>query len=413
MSINIVPSEAIRFCDLCHKPITSESAYARHVSYCRRNLNRPRRRPKSCRECHSAKVKCSFEAECSRCRSKGLRCVYEGPVASATRTIKIAKHHDNAPDVAAAAAAATIDYGTPIVDHAVANDPAPSTFGSSGSLGVSWPRSVADLSADPVAQHSVRFILESVRGLPLTLTKRETFSWFNHGYWFQPKLPGNVARCSEIAALYVNRSSADDTLWPIIDQENRRLLRDLPTYTLNELVSGMQAQIIYMTMFALDRYSTHGIPEVSLKMLMTFELYCKKSLEIDQCTWVSIGEPDEPGLTWEEWLHKETRRRCAVTWFLLSRFMDLKFGVTCPSITNCRTLPLPSPASLWGARSRSEWVASRRFYSDRSKDSLKTFGDLLDARSSPPDSDRGRQLDRWHATCDKLGLLLTLATTLV
>lgn len=302
----------------------------------------------------------------------------------------------------------------PIADHSLADDSTPGTFGASNSLGVSWPRSVADLSADPVAQHSVRFILEAVRGLPLTLTKREAFSWFNHGYWYQPKLPRNVAKCSELANLYVNRkSSADESLWLTIDQENRQLLRDLHTYPLNELVSGMQAQIIYMIMFALDKYSIYGIPEVSLKMLMTFELYCKKCVEIDKCTWVIVDEPDAPDVTWEEWLHNETRRRCAITWFLLSRFMDLKFGVTCPSVTNCRALPLPSPASLWSARTRGEWEASRKCHGERSLDSLRTFGDLLDARSSPPDSDRGRQLDRWHATCDKLGLLLTLATTLV
>ncbi|XXH00923.1 hypothetical protein Hte_007274 [Hypoxylon texense] len=268
MSINIVPSEAIRFCDLCHKPITTESAYERHISYCKRNRNRPRRRLRSCKECHSAKAKCTFEPECSRCRSKGLRCIYEGPIAHNTRTIEIVRHRNSAPNEAASAG-----HDAPIVDGILTSPSPPNNFGASTTLGLPWPRSVTDLRTDPVAQHGVKFILESVRGLPLTLTNREAFSWFNHGYWYQPELPRNIARCSELANAYVNRkSSADDSLWTRIDQENRRLLRDLPTYPQDELVSGMQAQIIYMIMFALDKYSTDGIPEVRLKTLMTFEV---------------------------------------------------------------------------------------------------------------------------------------------
>ncbi|KAI0158043.1 hypothetical protein GGR52DRAFT_577011 [Hypoxylon sp. FL1284] len=409
MSVNVVPSETIRFCDLCHKPISTESAYARHVAYCRRNRNRPRKRQKSCKECHSAKAKCSFEPECSRCRLKGLRCVYEAPVASSAHALETVQHPQNAPNIAA-----SVSHGVPDTIHSSASTSLPASFGSSYSLGLSWPRSVADVTADPVAQHSVKLILESVRGLPLSLTSRETFSWFSHGYWYQPELPRNMAKCLELVNLYVDRKpSADDSLWAVVDQETRRLLNEFPPYPSDDLVSGIQAQIIYIIMAALDRYSASGIPEIRLNTLMSLELYFKKSFQTHECVWVLVDELNVPDMTWEKWLWNESRRRCSITWFLLSRFMDLKFGVICPSITDCRSLPLPSPASLWNARSRSEWESSRNYHRQNSQGSLKTFGDLLDARSSPPGSDLSKQLDRWHASCDKLGQLLTLATVLV
>ena len=58
---------------------TSEASQKRHISYCRRNLTRPRARPRSCRACNAAKVKCTFQAPCRRCLVKGLNCVYELP----------------------------------------------------------------------------------------------------------------------------------------------------------------------------------------------------------------------------------------------------------------------------------------------------------------------------------------------
>jgi len=60
-----------------------ESSHKRHISYCRRNQTRPRTRPRSCRSCNLAKVKCTFQTPCQRCSTKGLGCIYE----LSTRTI--------------------------------------------------------------------------------------------------------------------------------------------------------------------------------------------------------------------------------------------------------------------------------------------------------------------------------------
>ncbi|KAL7625849.1 hypothetical protein AAE478_005072 [Parahypoxylon ruwenzoriense] len=298
----------------------------------------------------------------------------------------------------------------PVVFDSPEDCPLRSSFGASANLDlpVSSPRSILDLRADPAAQHSAIFILEAIRGLPLTMTSRETFSWFSHGYWYQPDLPQNIARCSELAKLYIDRKSPDDdSFWPMVDEENRRLLRDISTYSFDGLISGMQAQIIYMIMFALDSRSTNEVPGVRLQMLMAFE----KCTEIDECAWFFIDELENPSVTWEEWVHAETRRRCAIIWFLLSRVIDLKFGVLCSSITSCRSLPLPSPGSLWSARTRTEWESFRKMHCR--EPSLRTFGDLIEARSYPSNSERGRKLNKWHASCDKLGLLLTLATSMI
>ncbi|KAI1452389.1 hypothetical protein F4805DRAFT_447583 [Annulohypoxylon moriforme] len=268
MSVNTMSPDLIQFCNLCNKPIASESAYKRHVSYCRRTRDRPRKRPRSCKECHSAKAKCSFEPECSRCRSKGLHCTYEKPV-SALTTRKNDQHGGLPSPSDSHGYVMEMPY-SPL--NQLSEMP---NFGSSTILDLpaSSPRSIVALRADPVAQQSAKFILESFRGLPLTMISRETFSWFNHGCWFQPEPSQNIVRCSKVANLYANRKSlAPDSFWSVINQENRQLLRELPTCSLKEILSGMQAQIIYMIMFALDNITSNEIPEITLQMLMTFEV---------------------------------------------------------------------------------------------------------------------------------------------
>ncbi|KAI1414418.1 hypothetical protein F5Y13DRAFT_158512 [Hypoxylon sp. FL1857] len=409
MSVSVISSGILQFCNLCSKPIATESAYKRHIAYCRRTQGRIRKRRRSCKECHSAKAKCSFEPECSRCKSKGLYCVYETPGIS-IHTAKESLHHDSA-------SSSTGDSPRTMELHDPSMCSSPLTnFGASTSLPLpeTSPRSIVALRADPVARHSARFILESMRGLPLTMISRETFSWFNHGHWYQSELPLNLARCIEIANLYIDRKSlGEDSFWSVITQENRRLLRVLPNSSLDELLSGMQVQIAYMIMLALGNTSMDEIPEVTLSLLMTFDLYGNRCNKIDENVWFPPDRLDDPSETWENWVLAETRRRCTITWFLLSRVMDLKFGVMCPSISNCRTLPLPAPGSLWNARTRAGWEAARRVHCQTRPVSLRTFRDLIEARSCPPGSERGQELNRWHANCDKLGLLLTLATTMI
>ncbi|KAI8963111.1 hypothetical protein F5Y11DRAFT_320380 [Daldinia sp. FL1419] len=411
MSVNATPLDSIHFCNLCSKPIATESAYKRHIAYCRKAQSRPKKRPRSCKECHSAKAKCSFETQCSRCKAKGLNCVYETsftPYRSPDNTTTA--NTGTLPDTGSGVSGSTDNYENPDCSLLTYR------FGASTSLELpaSSPRSLTELRTDPVAWHSAKFILETMRGLPLTMLHRESFSWYSHGYWFQSELPRDIAKCSALVNMYnIQRNSTKESVWAMINEENRELLRILPTCSFNDLISSMHAQIIYMIMFALDGNSTPEVPEIRLQMLMTFDLYAKRSKEFDAMIWFPPNDFDNLDVTWEDWVYIESRRRCAITWFLLSRVIDLKFGVMCPSISNYRALPLPCPEPLWCARTRPEWENARRLHVEQYRPALRTFGDLIDARASPHNSERGQELNRWYAHCDKLGLLLTLATTMV
>ncbi|KIW48328.1 hypothetical protein, variant [Exophiala oligosperma] len=69
-------SARIQFCHICEKPFTTENAYTRHTTYCRKAQGRHKRRSQACAACRSAKAKCSFEEQCQRCKKHGLSCIY-------------------------------------------------------------------------------------------------------------------------------------------------------------------------------------------------------------------------------------------------------------------------------------------------------------------------------------------------
>ncbi|OTA99074.1 hypothetical protein M426DRAFT_96034 [Hypoxylon sp. CI-4A] len=411
MSTNIISADVVQFCTICSKPFAKESAYKRHISYCRRAQGRTNKRARSCKECNAAKAKCTFNEPCTRCRSRGLHCVYEKPSTSYLLEKKKKKNHGV---ISARAPEQKLEMDALVLGPSRPCEPPEYEFGAWNTVHVPAfsPRTVTALRVDPVARNSAQFILESLRGLLLAMKDREMSSWFIHGHWYAPTYPHHLARCSEMASLYLNQKCpSNESFSPVIDQENRWLLKRLPHSSLEDLILGMQSQIIYMIMCTLD--SSSDVPQIKLQSLMTFDLYGNRAVKLCDRLWCPDDRLDDPQLTWEQWIFAETRRRCSLAWFLLSRVMDLRFGVTCPSVTNYRALPLCSPGPLWEARTREGWEAARQAYCKSGETPLRHFGDLVGARSAPPDTECGKELSRWYANCDKLGLLLTFATTMV
>ncbi|KAI1342044.1 hypothetical protein F5Y15DRAFT_331230 [Xylariaceae sp. FL0016] len=422
-----MPLETIRFCGICDKPISTESAYTRHTSYCRRRQGRPKKRNRSCKACHAAKTRCSFQSPCSRCQLKGLDCAYEKVRPRTVSGQDDRKHMASEPSVPVGRSA----HPEPLSSRPLARFRDTPKTSASPSARRSYPASFTDasldrpasaprlateLSADASVQSSASLLLETIRGLPLMMCRRETFPDFVHKHWDTgtPQLPENLIQCVEIARLYADAEHDKSRFLTAMEDENKRLLRRLPEYDAKEdVLAGIQAQLVYIVMYALDNGTADTVLDIRLQMLMTLEYYCIACHKMDNFAPYDISQMDDPKETWEEWIYAETRRRCAITFFLFSRIVDVKFGATCYSVLKYRSLPLPSPGHIWQARTREEWRAAREIHREESENPLKTFGDLVDARKEPPETESGRQLSEWHSRCDRFGLLLTVATSMV
>ncbi|KAI0491119.1 hypothetical protein F4859DRAFT_508909 [Xylaria cf. heliscus] len=416
-------SGSIHFCNLCNKPITSESAFKRHVAYCRRTAGKPKKRKRSCKQCHRAKAKCSFELQCSRCTSKGFICEYEKLVLPLGGN----ETSNDAQDASASEPSGSSPSdctGSP--GYASTEMPGFEGITTLSELQINTPpRSVTELRTDPKHQASALFLLEYIRALPSMLSRRWTFPAFIHGQWHEPELPIKFANCSHISQLWLVRNTnpqGREIFYSAMEEESTRLMFQLENSTKEELTGRLALQNIYALLAVIDSETPQAnfVPELEVRKRdidrvtrtarQCFALDAYAPFDID-----TIGDPNE---TWEEFIYAESRRRCALFWFIVSRVVYLNYGSRCPPVLGYRGLSLPAPEALWRATTRKDWKAARAEALERCQTplhgtTLRTVGDLIDCRAGASDPNREREVSNWLASSDKLGLLLVVASTMV
>ncbi|KAK5627101.1 hypothetical protein RRF57_002816 [Xylaria bambusicola] len=413
---------SIRFCDLCNKPIVGETAFKRHLAYCRRTAGKPRKRKRSCRECHRAKAKCSFERQCFRCMTRGLVCTYEKPAFAPANS-------ESGNEVQ--------DSSTPEPDESSPSD----CIGSPGSSDllpsyettqdtvyfrqIIPPRSAAELRRDPKHQANAIFLLETLRCVPYMMSRRENFPTFLHRQWHKPEVPITITNCMRICELYIARNTnphGRELFYTALSEEGARFAHQLFASSREDIADMLMIQSLYATMAVFDDYRTQGscmpdlmVRECDMNLLISLSRQCFRS---DNYEPFDVDKNDDLDQTWEQFIYAESRRRCALFWFIVSRVIDLQHGLRCPPVVGYRGLSLPAPGILWNARTREEWEAARAEIRAHRQEplyntTLRTMGDLIECRERACDPDCARQLSNWLAGCDKLGLMIDIASTMV
>ncbi|GAW17288.1 hypothetical protein ANO14919_067430 [Xylariales sp. No.14919] len=415
----------IHFCHLCNKPILSETAFKRHLAYCRRTVGKPKKRKRSCRQCHRAKAKCSFDLPCSRCIAKGVSCEYEkvigpallGETSNDGQDVSMSEPSEGSPSDGVSSP----DYeqthaGLPSFERVA-------TMIEIQNITPSPPRTITELRTDPKRHGNAMFLLENIRALPHMMSRRETFPLFIHGR--QPEISSAYAHCMRVCRLYVARNTSPDgraRFYSAINEEAARFEHELPAATKGELLGSLAVQGIYTMLVALENQPPHAdfVPELMARerdidlmtsiARQTFEQDAYAPFDID-----TIGNPNE---TWEEFIYAESRRRTAVFWFIASRVVHLRYGNQCPPVLGYRGLSLPAPKALWGARTREEWEAVRTEIREQRQEplynpTLRTVGDLIDSRERASNPDCERHISNWLASCDTLGTMIEVASTMV
>ncbi|KAI0108667.1 hypothetical protein GGR51DRAFT_558980 [Nemania sp. FL0031] len=417
-------SNSIHFCDICYKPIARESAYKRHLAYCRRSVGRTKKRKRSCKQCHRAKAKCSFEPQCSRCLSKGFTCEYEKPgfpptgseISDDVQDTLMSELSGSSPSDATGSPCAAF---TEITGFERVTDTDVSML-----LPLAPPpRPVTKLREDPRQHASMLFLLEVARGVPYMLSRRETFPVFIHGQWHQPKIPTPLANCMRITQLFLARNASPqgrELFYSTMSEERARVTQQ--SSTKQELLIRLTLNNIFLLLTVFDQETPQAtlvpyleaqgndIDNITSSAHKCFASDAYKPFDID-----GIGNPNE---TWEEFIYAESRRRCALWWFIVSRVIDLHYGFRCPPVVCYRGLALPAPDALWTARTREDWEAARMALRERYQEpyhqhSLRTLGDLIDSRACASDPDQGGRVGSWMASCDKLGLMLVVASGMI
>jgi hypothetical protein len=244
-------------------------SHRRHVTYCRRTQEQPRKRRKSCYACNAAKVRCSFQQCCSRCRSKGLDCVYDDPRRPPVDSELPAKE----PNISDSSGSVTSSHGerpttlepgrnsssattassqprpievgnnvpalqpSPVNEDVVpiyrgfsnsANDAiealAMQHIGSVTAMGTLTKKTLTSTSSDRAAI----LMIQSLRGYPERMLLRDNLPPFIHTKWYDNP-PEPLAICISVASMFSKRRPNDQFLWRTILTEQLRLAQSVST----------------------------------------------------------------------------------------------------------------------------------------------------------------------------------------
>jgi hypothetical protein len=213
-------------------------------------------------------------------------------------------------------------------------------------------------------------------------------------------LPASLRSARTIARLFVGGS--EDTLTKVRD-EQQRINRELTEMGIMELLSSVQALIIYLLM-RISGGASEDEQDVDLNR--TLIRVCSRILALP-----NFHERLSKFPPWKQWIIIESKRRVNSVLRLMWQLYNLDVGLPCPCLHTYKSMPLPASKLLWNAASEEEWqreLENDAFYRS------KSHQDLIDFRcGSKTDQPTGEEWARWYAGTDELGILVVLSTSLI
>ncbi|KPM45832.1 hypothetical protein AK830_g686 [Neonectria ditissima] len=300
---------------------------------------------------------------------------------------------------------------------------------------------------EPISHVTTNMITEMLLAFPQMMLRRETFPPFIHGHWYCPpnaaelSLPEPLANCMAIAQVFASQNPENKQfLWRTIKAEQHSFIekvvfpslynfsrsrrseaivlmniydqyleqKDSCQFSKNELLAAVQAQIMYIIMGVHDNSKYE--PGLNLELLVTYQVLCENFRKLCNGPFCQ-DERLYPSSSWEGWILAESRRRTVLAWVLIAQTVRIKTGLSCDIINEFRAPPLPSPKSLWEARTRSTWLSEYEMYKSMPRNGLEVFGDLIDACKQSEVGSNRLKLNVWNAQSDSLGILLSLSST--
>ncbi|CAG9946830.1 unnamed protein product [Clonostachys rosea f. rosea IK726] len=455
------PTSSPRQCPICDKEFGLETAYKRHVSYCRRAQAKRKGRPVSCAACSSSKIKCSFtKPRCARCESRSIECVYNeaarkiapGRAQQQLTTALPAEEED--PQVVRQSQTSSPDRANSLVVASGFASESPDITIFDADNGVldlaDVDLELADLQLDlqkpdvgewfnlamshnmsPTVQHAlsgphnqlgplrynlhqvchtVELAFDIMSCFPQMMLRNQTLPPFMHIPSYSAFMPERISTCRGIAQVFETRTNETASfLWRTVDAEVTRIESELSRMDIYSVQHAIQCVLIYSVMLKID-YEPAMVSR-GLRLVQTYWNLTVRCLDLTSQLEFFSTEKTNPSPTWEDWIVAETRRRIIAFWFIMRQVMASRLQVACGIHEHFDHLPLISPKSLWEARTREEWEIERTFHAKGNH--IATYGELARAKLAPDNPVNRQRLKYWEAGTDKLGTLVNLSITLL
>ncbi|KAL7917043.1 hypothetical protein ACQKWADRAFT_307764 [Trichoderma austrokoningii] len=411
--------EASHHCPLCKKTFNQESSRNRHYYYCRSKLpdtNKSRRR--SCAACVRAKTRCivpgdAISESCIRCHDRSAECEFVvshrsdvsnatraagkslGPQGSEATTLALAKRSGRSANLETTG----FPQGSP---HPSASIEWPTgdtrDAGSSGfhlsmceiplyaELGIEplviprgeelgvvdsgisalapWNLSGSSLFeprtfAKPCQGSLALLALQILRSYPFMMLQKAALppfinplqaSWVENGVG--PRQQPLLA-CIALVSLFKSRTdSGKQLVWRLIKLEQEKLLSKHVDFDKWELLAAFQALLVY----CLLRIQEVPVDEGGFDPALLTTV----NLVFNALTSSTGGArkselPDDPGVTWMDWIFNESRRRTVLIFQILSILIEMSTEASSYLTCGFVLIPLANGAALWNASGIDEW----------------------------------------------------------
>jgi len=214
-------------------------------------------------------------------------------------------------------------------------------------------------------------------------------------------VPLALANCYSLVRMWELRADGSEAIvTATVQREMERLLEEQHAYNQMELLSALQAYLIY-TMMAyfspaegvslVDRTTIVHLQELAAGVSAT-GLVCAAEL--------SHSRPD-----WESWIVASAKRRTLYTMYLFNNVFDTVNQIPVFMAEELRGLPVPASKELWDARDRGAWERKYDHHLSVWEDGELSISELWQSPETGT-AERRKRIDRWVQSVDEFGMTL-------
>ncbi|PTB45984.1 hypothetical protein M441DRAFT_63300 [Trichoderma asperellum CBS 433.97] len=163
----------------------------------------------------------------------------------------------------------------------------------------------------------------------------------------------SLLTCMSLVSLFKSRTdSSRNLVWRLIKLEQEKILSKHAEFDKWELLAAFQALLVYCLLRIQDVPVNNDGFEAALLTTVNLVFIALMS----STGGVRKSElPDDPGVTWMDWIFNESRRRTVIIFQILNILIEMSTEVS--SFPGCGfvLIPLANSATLWNANCIEEW----------------------------------------------------------
>ncbi|KAL6909269.1 hypothetical protein GGI43DRAFT_394978 [Trichoderma evansii] len=211
----------------------------------------------------------------------------------------------------------------------------------------------------------VSLALQILRSFPFMMLRKAALPPFIHPLQISWAETGvgprqqSLLTCMGLVSLFKTRTDSSKKLvWKLIKLEQEKILSKHSEFDKWELLAAFQALLVYCLLRVQEVPVDNGGFEAALLTTVNLVFNALTS----STGGIRKSElPDDPGVTWMDWIFNESRRRTVTIFQILNIIIEMSTEASAYPTCGFVLIPLPNSALLWNANCIEEWQTEFQF----------------------------------------------------